>query len=61
MYGLLGGPEGMLAPSKIIALPPTPLPMPMQLGHTMSTPMGVDNIDVVFNTEVQPLVTHNAG
>ena len=27
----------------------------------LSTPMGVDNIDVGFNTEVQPLVTHNAG
>ena len=26
----------------------------------LSMPMGVDNIDVGFNMEVQPLVTHNA-
>ena len=27
----------------------------------LSTPVGEDNIDVGFNTEVQPLVIHNAG
>ena len=27
----------------------------------LSTPMGVDNIDVGFNMEVQPFVTHNTG
>ena len=30
------------------------------LGSLLSTPMGVDNVVIGFDMEVQPLVTHNA-